>query len=477
MKTVSAIKSISIVLLVMLAFLQFSIIISDNFTGFSNLFGGKSKPLAPRVPFSYDYISLESIRISDGMNNFWDMPRRTDEYYQLQLIATEVLKQIPVSELILIHPKTWEKLLTDKYIMFQYFCTIPLSFVSPGAVNYEESIEIDKIRQLLVRPTSAGVDFYIFDGSSYFQLKYDASKDFLINSIDYDGIFNFIQYTDLFDENTYKLLGFEESAYQINGENDVKLFAGLPLRYQLAISVTPTVISDIMSLEDTYELGEIKSRLLGAMQDRFMASISANHTVFFSNTENQYALSHDGRISYDYFGKQSSAEKGSVDMAYGKALTMLERVLGLMDEKSSATLVLTDIDYSNPRYYIFSFDYLVEGKLVYIYDNPSSETMEHAFVIQAGQDRVLKMNGILRAIFTDKETYGYYENNTVQLITDMGLHLEDHYIKNIYNGYILNAWSGSSTLMAGMLIEMEKGLKGIPLPLSFLNFAKRNEVP
>jgi hypothetical protein len=257
MKTVSAIKSISIVLLVMLAFLQFSIIISDNFTGFSNLFGGKSKPLAPRVPFSYDYISLESIRISDGKNNFWDMPRRTDEYYQLQLIATEVLKQIPVSELILIHPKTWEKLLTDKYIMFQYFCTIPLSFVSPGAVNYEESIEIDKIRQLLVRPTSAGVDFYIFDGSSYFQLKYDASKDFLINSIDYDGIFNFIQYTDLFDENTYKLLGFEESAYQINGENDVKLFAGLPLRYQLAISVTPTVISDIMSLGIDFQLAEV----------------------------------------------------------------------------------------------------------------------------------------------------------------------------------------------------------------------------
>lgn len=466
MKALSTIKTISIILLVMLAFFQFAIIISDNYSDLSNLFDNKKTPVPSKDIFSYDYVALESIRISDGENNYWDLPRRSDEYYQLQLAANEILKQLSAASLKLVPKSSWDDLLIDQYVMFQYYCTVPLSFVSAYSGSSQGDVKIDKIYQLMFHPVNPDIDFYIFDGNNHYELIYDATNDHLLNSIDYDSIFNFIKYTNFYDENTYKLLGFNPVAYQLRGNNDVKLYTGSPHKYQLAINITPEVIADISTSKDTYDLKDLKSRLLGVMQDRFTTSLSTNQKVFFSNMENQYSISHNGRITYDYFGKQSTGTKGNIDMAYSKALSMMEKVLGLMDEKTSATLVLTDIDYSNQRYYTFSFDYLVEGgKPVYIYDDPNNFSLQHAFTVQANQDNVMKLTGMLRTILTDKKTAVFYENDSMKLLIDKGLHMEDYHIENIYNGYIMNVWSNSSTLSAGVLLQLNKGLTAVPMVL------------
>ena len=129
-------------------------------------------------------------------------------------------------------------------------------------------------------------------------------------------------------------------------------------------------------------------------------------------------------------------------------------------------MVLTDIDYSNPKYYVFNFDYLVEGDMpVYIYDNSTYSDLQHAFTVQASQDIVLKLTGMIRTILTDKQTAAYYENDSVKLLTEQDFHLEDLYIEKLYNGYIMNVKSNSSTLTAGVLLQLEKGLTGIPLVL------------
>lgn len=465
MKIVNTIKTISIILLVMLAFLQFAIIISDNYSDLSKLFDSNTPPASKDI-FSYDYVSMESIRISDGESNYWDLPRRTDEYYQLQLVANEILKQLSTSPLQYVSKESWVDLLSEKYIMFQYYCTVPLSFVSAYSGKSQGDVGINKIYQLVIHPTSPDMDFYIYDGNSYYELEYDATNDNLLNSIDYDSIFNFIKYTNFYDKNSYKLLGSHPAAYQLRGNNDVKLYMGSPHKYQLAINITPSLIADISTSKDTYDLKELKGRLFGVMQDRFTSSLSSDQKVFFSNMENQYSVSCDGRITYDYFGKQTSTGKGDVDMAYNKALSMMEKVLGLMDEKTSATLVLTDIDYSNPKYYVFNFDYLVEGDMpVYIYDNSTYSDLQHAFTVQASQDIVLKLTGMIRTILTDKQTAAYYENDSVKLLTEQDFHLEDLYIEKLYNGYIMNVKSNSSTLTAGVLLQLEKGLTGIPLVL------------
>lgn len=469
MKALNTIKTISIIFLVILAFFQFAVIISDNYTGLSNLFDSDNTPLPGKDIFSYDYVALESIRISDGDNNYWDVPRKSDEYYQLQLAANEILKQFSSKSLQLISKNTWDDLLDERYVMFQYYCPVPLSFVSSYSGSSQNGINIDKIYQMMFHPDGSDLDFFIFDGGNYFQLSYDATNDHLLNSIDYDNIFSYIKYTNFYDENAYKLLGYNPLAYQLKGSKDVKLYTGAPIKYQLAINVLPQLIAEISSTRDTYDLKEIKSRLLGIMQDRFTASLGTNQKIFFSNMENQFSVSSDGRITYDYFGKQNNS-KGNVDMAYNKALSMLEKVLGLMDEKTSTTLVLTDIDYSNSRYYTFCFDYLVEGgKLVYITDDPNSINMQHAFTVQANQDNVIKLNGYLRTILTDKQTMVIYENDSLKLFLDHGFHMEDHYIEKIYNGYIMNVWSGSSTLSGGMLVDYNKKLAGIPMVI--LNFS------
>lgn len=469
MKSISVIKSISIFLLVLLAFFQFFVIFSDNYSGFSNLYGAKNPGIGKNT-FSYDYVSIESIRISDGENNFWDLDRKSDKYLQIKMAANEILKHSYTADLQTIPKVMWDELLSEKYIMVQYYCAVPLSFVSSYTGDAGEHNGLQKIQKMIVQPVETEIDIYIYDGSSYYKLNYDATQDHLLTSIDYDSIFHFVRYSIFYDESTYKLLGIQPTAYLIKGRTDAKLYIGPPQKYQLAINVTPPLISDISSLEDTYDLKALKNRLFGVIQDRYTSSISSNQTVFFSNMENQYAISHDGKITYDYFGKQSTPDRGNIDMAYNKALIMMKRVLGLMEVNPSASIILTDIDYSNQKHYTFCFDYLIDGgKLVYINQNPTSSDMQHAFVIQANQENVLKLTGLIRTILIDKGTSDYYRNDAVKLLTDHSAFISDQSIRNTYNGYILNAWHTSSHLVPALLLDCDDQLLGIPLQVVLFN--------
>jgi len=466
LKSVSVIKSISIGLLVFLAFFQFAIIISGNYSEFPGLFGAFLKhdnTYINKSNLPFEYIMIESIRISDGANNFWDLNHKSDEYIQLHLVANEVLKHCYTDDLQYISKNVWDDLLSKRYIMIQYFCDIPLTFLNVFNGDPKDRNGLEKIRKLIIMPGETEINIYVFDGTGYYKLLYTPAQDYLIHGINFDNIFYFVRYSNFYDEKTYQLLDSNIISNFVTGRKEVKVYANPVQKNVLHIPVIPVDIMNIANTVNTYDLKDLKESFLDVTKDRYTLSLGTNNTVYLSNLENQYTITSAGRITYDYFGKKNRFERGDIDLAYNKAVGMLNKFLNLTDKRSNSFVTLTYIDYSNPNHYVFYFDYILDSRdLVLIKNDLNKAELQHAFEITANELNVINANGLLRNIYKDKDGVAdFMTNDTQRLILENLSLFSNKIITDIYNGYVI---SQNAYLSPSLLLFCDNYLYGIGLP-------------
>ncbi|HHU16964.1 MAG TPA: hypothetical protein GXZ70_01885, partial [Clostridiales bacterium] len=402
-------KSIFIIILLLLCVFQLGILWSEKNPGIPFPFSSRMRLWNSNENIDLDevkknYYCADAIIVSNGKRDLYYPLEPGSSLYRAVWndMQNSYLKQI-IEKKPVLSDRNWYSLIKMKCIVVQFKNPIPTGIIR-WFTGAEPTVPpaVKQIYKIAIFP-SESINYsenilYVYDSENVYKYTVTIGQDGMKRD-DYIKAIDTIDNGDVFPMN--RLVASYPSVE--NPELLVSLIDSEKKIWDLLVKTPNEIVfnNDNIDRIDEYLLEDYRSSIVTKFSED-------GTNLIFSNEERVYRYYMNGFLDYQYRNK-NSGDKGLVEEALEKAITFIEyRKKNLVD---GADICLSSVnkDDDGLNYYIFTFDYVMDGMEIKIL-NDRDKTVKSAITVCANRDRVVDVKWYIKT-FAYNDYYTNYNLN------------------------------------------------------------------